>query len=77
MDAQQITYTTGRTYDSAQVLQITIESSQTDEFGLQEITATFVDESRHISGRIHTIVFNDGIGRAVLDAYDAGRYQAI
>ena len=73
----QISYTTGRTYDTAQVLEISIESQVEDEFGLTEIVATFKDASRHISGRVNTIVFNDGIGAAVLSAYDAGQYQAI
>jgi hypothetical protein len=72
-----IKYTTGRTYDGPQILEIEIEDRQTDEFGLEEITATFRDSSRHIAGRVTAIVFNDGIGAAVLTAYDAGRYQAI
>jgi hypothetical protein len=72
-----IKYTTGRTYDAPQVLEITIESLVTDEFGLQDLVATFRDASRHISGRIETVVFNDGIGQAVLEAYDAGRYTAV
>jgi hypothetical protein len=72
-----IKYSTGRTYDGPQVLEIEIENRQTDEFGLEEITATFRDSSRHIAGRVTAIVFNDGIGAAVLTEYDAGRYQAI
>lgn len=72
-----IKYTTGRTYDAPQVLEITIESLVTDEFGLQDLIATFHDASRHISGRVETVVFNDGIGQAVLEAYDAGRYTVI
>lgn len=73
----KINYSTGRTYDSAQVLEIEIETRTEDEFGLEEITATFRDRSRHIAGRVHAIVFSDGIGPAVLTEYDAGRYQAI
>jgi hypothetical protein len=72
-----IKYSTGRTYDGPQILEIEIEDRQTDEFGLEEITATFRDSSRHIAGRVTAIVFNDGIGAAVLAAYDSGRYQAI
>jgi hypothetical protein len=72
-----ITYTTGRTYDSPQVLEIEIETRKEDEFGLEEITATFRDQSRHISGRVTALVFPDGIGPAVLTEYDAGRYEAI
>jgi hypothetical protein len=72
-----LTYTTGRTYDGPQVLEITLESSQVDEFGLTDIIATFKDASRHIKGRVTTVIFNDGVGQAVLEAYDAGRYEAI
>lgn len=72
-----ITFSTGRTYDAPQVLQIIIESESTDEFGLQNVIATFTDASRHIQGRVDVIVFNDGIGQAVLEAYDQGRYEII
>jgi hypothetical protein len=72
-----IEYSTGRTYDSPQVLHITIEERTKDEFGIEEITATFTDASRHIKGRVTTLVFNDGLGAAILAAYDAGRYEAI
>jgi hypothetical protein len=72
-----ISYTTGRTYDGPQILEIEIENRTQDEFGLEEITATFRDQSRHIAGRVTALVFPDGIGPAVLTEYDAGRYQAI
>ena len=72
-----INYTTGRTYGGPQVLQIEVETRKEDDFGLEEITATFRDQSRHISGRVTALVFPDGIGPAVLIEYDAGRYQAI
>jgi len=72
-----IHYSTGRTYDAPQVLEIEIETRKEDEFGLEEITATFKDQSRHIAGRVTAIVFPDGVGAAVLTEYDAGRYQAI
>jgi len=75
--ANLIKYTTGRTYDAPQVLEIEIEARTTGDFGLEEITATFRDQSRHIAGRVTALVFNDGIGAAVLTEYDAGRYQAI
>ena len=74
---QTIKYATGRTYDKPQVLTITIEQDKEDEFGLRDIVATFEDTSRNISGRVEVIVFSDGVGQAVLDAYDAGRYQVI
>jgi hypothetical protein len=73
----RIQYSTGRIYDEPQVLEIEIETRKEDDFGLEEITATFRDQSRHISGRVTAILFNDGIGAAVLTEYDAGRYQPI
>lgn len=72
-----ILYKTGRTYDCEQVLEIVIESRSTDEFGLEEVTATFRDSSRYLAGRVNVIVFNDGIGQAVLDAYDSCRYEEL
>jgi hypothetical protein len=72
-----IFFPTGRTYDAPQVLEISVESRMTDEFDLENITATFNDASRHIKGRVEVIVFNDGLGQAVLDAYDSGRYESI
>lgn len=72
-----ITYTTGRTYDGPQALEIEIESRKEDEWGLEQITATFRDHSRRISGRVNALVFADGIGPAILAEYDAGRYTEI
>lgn len=71
-----ITHTTGRIYDTAQVLEITVLSDTVDEFGLRDIAVTFTDKSRHIQGKLTTIVFNGNIGQAVLEAYDQGRYTA-
>jgi hypothetical protein len=71
-------FRTGRTYDTAQVLLITVESKTTDEFGIADFIATFKDESRHISGRVETVLFPGGlIGEAVLAAYDAGNYSPL
>jgi len=71
-------YSTGRTYDKPQVLLIKVEQQTTDEFGLIDMVATFVDSSRHISGRVETVLFkNDLIGEAVLQAYDAGNYSPL
>jgi hypothetical protein len=73
-----IEYTTGRTYDKPQVLLITVEDKTTDEFGLIDLVATFVDASRHISGRIQTVMFpHETVGAAVLQAYDAGKYSPL
>ena len=71
-------YSTGRIYDKPQVLLIKVEQQTTDEFGLIDLVATFVDSSRHISGRVKTVLFkNDLIGEAVLQAYDAGQYSPL
>ena len=73
-----IQHATGRDYGKPQVLTITIESQTTDDFGLIDITATFVDASRHISGRVSTVMFpHESIGAAVLAAYDYGNYSSI
>jgi hypothetical protein len=72
-----ISHETGRIYDTKQVLEIVVESDIEDEFGIRDIVATFNDSSRNIKGKVNTVVFNDGIGQAVLDAYDAGRYQSL
>ena len=74
----QITYKTGRTYDTEQVLQITVEQDIEADYAIRDIVAVFVDSSRHISGRVHTTLFgSDGIGESVLREYDAGRYTTI
>jgi hypothetical protein len=70
-------YATGRTYDAPQVLTINVESLVADDFGFQDVTATFTDASRHITGRVSVVVCDGDIGPAVLAAYDAGQYDAI
>jgi hypothetical protein len=71
-------YSTGRVYNGAQVLNITVERETVDEFGTLDIVATFDDASRGISGRVDVLAFApDDIGPAVLMAYDAGRYELI
>lgn len=71
-------FTTGRTYDKPQVLLITVEQKTLDEFGLIDLIATFVDASRHISGRVKTVMTSrETIGEAVLQAYDAGNYSPL
>jgi hypothetical protein len=73
-----IEYSTGRTYDKPQVLLITVEQQTFDEFGLIDLVATFVDSSRHISGRVETVMSpRETIGEAVLQAYDAGNYSPL
>ena len=71
-------FATGRIYDAPQVLCITVEDKTTDDFGIIDLTARFIDESRHISGRVETVLFPGGlIGEAVLAAYDAGQYSPL
>jgi hypothetical protein len=74
-----IQYETGRTYDGAQVLEIYVLSAQQfGEWDMRDIIATFRDRSRGINGRVETVVFgSESIGKAVLEAYDAGRYTII
>lgn len=75
---RNISFPTGRTYDADQVLEITVLAEFEDEFGLRDVSATFVDSSRHIKGKLDIVVFLDEtIGQAVLKAYDAGNYQSI
>jgi len=75
------TFPTGRTYGRPQTLAITIEGSETDEYGLTEYTASFTDDARHIRGRVSVLALDTDprkkIGRAVLAEYDAGRYNLI
>jgi hypothetical protein len=72
-----IKFRTGRIYDIEQVLEITIEQDKDDGL-IREITATFVDASRHIEGRVHAVGSSiAGIGPIVLEAYDDGRYDPI
>lgn len=73
---QTLTHVTGRIYDKPQVLEIQVLSDTMDEFGLRDIVVTFTDKSRHIQGKLTTIVFDGSIGKAVLEAYDEGRYTA-
>jgi len=75
-----ITYKTGRTYDGEQVLKITIEQMQSNDFGIVDFTAVFVDASRHVRGRVSTASITSAehdIGRAVLGAYDFGFYDPV
>jgi hypothetical protein len=71
-------YSTGRIYDTPQVLAITVESDTPDDLGFRDVVAVFRDASRRIAGRVSLVVFGaDAIGPLVLAEYDAGRYQTI
>ena len=77
---QKLTYKTGRTYDTPQVLEIEILASQTDEFGFIDGKALFVDRSRHIAGTVDFFSLSGSdadIGAGVLRAYDTGEYGAL
>lgn len=77
---QRITYTTGRTYDCPQVLEIEILQSQTDDFGFTDGKALFVDRSRHIAGTVDFFAPSNtaaAIGAGVLRAYDSGEYGTL
>ena len=77
---QKLTYKTGRTYDGAQVLEIEILQSETDEFGLMFGKALFVDRARSIAGTVDFFAASDSasdIGRGVLREYDTGEYGAV
>lgn len=76
---RMLTYSTGRTYDAPQVLEIELLSHDRDEFGILTGSALFVDRSRHIAARVDFVSFgdtDDQIGRAVTAAYDGGNYYA-
>lgn len=77
---QTLSFATGRTYDTPQVLEIQILNSQTDEFGFIDGKALFVDRSRRIAGTVDFFSLSTrdaDIGAGVLRAYDAGDYGAL
>ena len=79
----QTEYITGREYDGEQILLITIESEKQEDFaGYVELVITFIDNSRHIKGRVRLPMMNENytcklIGSDVLRLYDMGLYQSI
>jgi hypothetical protein len=71
-------YTTGRTYDTAQVLVFTILESFPDVNGFFDNVVVFQDDSRHITGISRMFDFKDYItGADLLASYDAGNYTGI
>lgn len=76
---RKINYSTGRTYDTPQVLEIQLLASNIDEFGFVDGSALFVDRSRHIAARVDFVALagtDAEIGKGVLAAYDSGNYHA-
>jgi len=74
-----IAFNTGRTYDSPQILKIEILNSSADDFGFITGKALFIDHSRYIAATVDFLAFggkDSDIGRAVLESYDSGEYQA-
>jgi hypothetical protein len=65
----KVSYSTGRVYDFAQVLEI--------EYNAAGKTAIFRDASRGINGKVDLFfpVTKNNLGAMVLQAYDAGRYR--
>lgn len=77
---KKLHYTTSRTYDTPQVLEIEILASQTDEFGFIDGKALFVDRARRIAGTVDFFSLSGSdadIGAGVLRAYDTGEYGAL
>lgn len=72
-------YSTGRTYDAPQVLEIHAPALPGDLF--EFVRVTFHDASRRISGAVMLMVYEclsySEIGHAALREYDAGRYEQI
>jgi len=64
-----VSYTTGRTYDFQQVLEI--------QYDAETKTAVFADRSRGIDGKVDLFfpVTKNNLGPMVLQAYDAGLYR--
>ena len=73
----QVKFSTGRTYDAPQVLEIDFDLYSDD---LELTTVRFSDASRRISGTVLVLGLEANsldIGRAVLREYDAGRYAEV
>jgi len=76
-NSRTLNYSTGRTYDAPQVLEIELLNHTKDDFNFVTGSALFVDRSRHIAARVDFLSFGDAnadIGRAVLESYDSGEY---
>lgn len=78
-----IHHNTGRTYNGAQSLFITVHVMETDtDNGMDICELEFIDESRNIHGRTGTVlIFSDDdakvIGRLCLSLYDGGKYSLV
>jgi hypothetical protein len=78
-NSRTLNYSTGRTYDAPQVLEIELLNLTEDEYGTFTGSALFVDRSRHIAARVDIFTISESdadIGRAVLAAYDSGEYYS-
>lgn len=76
---QTIKYFTGREYNGAQILEISVPAMPADE--LADVDVSFIDESRNIMGIVTLMAIELqralDVGPAVLREYDAGRYSAL
>lgn len=81
--AHTFSFNTGRHYDCAQVLEITVPDIEYDNDGAALVTVTFQDKARHIDGSVSMWVYSDlpdtdtNIGNYVLSRYDACDYQTL
>lgn len=82
-ELRRISFTTGRTYDRPQILEIAFippTQKEIDDDFSRFSTVYFVDNARNISGTCEMLGISlmhdsDGvIGRDVLHAYDSGHY---
>lgn len=73
---QAISFNTGRQYGAdGQIVVAYVVSKTVDEFGLDDITARFVDLTRMVSGEIPFLTsFNP---TAIMQAYDHGVYRNV
>lgn len=75
-------FRTGRTYNGPQVLRIVpVVVSSFDENGMADARFDVADDSRGMRFEVTTIIWDtdglDNIGYAIMQAYDAGRYDLI
>ena len=74
-------FTTDRIYDGAQRVTVTVENvTAPDDFDCVDVTATFTDHSRHITGRAWLPMLPaqftaHQLQRALMSAYDNNQYQ--
>lgn len=74
-------FTTDRIYDGAQRITVTVENTTApDDFDSVDVTVTFKDHSRHISGRVWLPMLPaqytaHQLQRALMSAYANNQYE--